>query len=114
MIRSLETLYYRDRAEAAVETLFHAFFIGGGDIGDTGVLLDLGRRIGLDADALGPYLDGEDGVAEVYEDNSRAHRLGINGVPSFVFNGRMVISGAQEPPVIARILDAARESETAA
>ncbi|MCH8002927.1 MAG: DsbA family oxidoreductase, partial [Proteobacteria bacterium] len=33
----------------------------------------------------------------------------INGVPAFVFNRDMVISGAQEPQVLARMLDAAHE-----
>ena len=37
----------------------------------------------------------DDDVAGIYEENASAHRLGINGVPSYLFNGHMVISGAQ-------------------
>jgi predicted DsbA family dithiol-disulfide isomerase len=40
--------------------------------------------------------------------------MGVNGVPSYLFNENMVISGAQEPPVLARMLDAALATETAA
>ena len=49
------------------------------------------------------------GIAATTNDqfNARAHRLGVNGVPSFVFDGPMVISGAQEPQILARMLDAA-------
>lgn len=37
--------------------------------------------------------------------------FGINGVPAFVFNGGLVTCGAQEPAVLARIIDVARELE---
>ena len=35
-------------------------------------------------------------------------------VPSFVFDGRFVTSGAQEPPVLARMIDAALAADDAA
>jgi predicted DsbA family dithiol-disulfide isomerase len=50
----------------------------------------------------------------VHEENARAHRLGINGVPAFLFQGDMVISGAQEPEVLVRVLDAANVGKMAA
>ena len=43
----------------------------------------------------------------VHADNLRAHRLGINGVPCFVVQGRHAIAGAQEPEVLERLLDVA-------
>lgn len=102
------------RAGDIVEALFLEYFVNGRDIGDTEVLATMGRNLGLDAGELRTYLGGDDDVALIHEENARAHRLGINGVPSFVFNGRMVISGAQEPEVLARVLDAAREIGDAA
>lgn len=93
--------------EQVVEALFTAFFLEGRDIGDRGVLIDIARAQGLDTDALAALLATDNGISDVYEENAHAHRLGINGVPSYVFNGRLVISGAQEPQVLARLLDAA-------
>lgn len=90
-----------------VEALFIAFFIEGRDIGERDILMDIGVRTGLDEKALLAYLTSEQDSRYVYDENARAHRLGINGVPSFVFNGKMVISGAQEAQVLARLLDAA-------
>ena len=101
------------RADAAVEALFLDYFVNGRNIGDNDVLTTLGGRLGLDAEALATYLAGEDDITWVFEENARAHRLGINGVPSYVFDGRMVICGAQEPPVLERIIDAAHELEAA-
>ncbi|MGJ3260849.1 MAG: DsbA family oxidoreductase [Rhodospirillales bacterium] len=91
-----------------VERLFEAYFIEGVDIGDTDILSDIGAQFGLDRDQVKRYLDSGADVAEIYEENARAHRLGINGVPAFAFEGNMVISGAQEPEVLVRVLDAAR------
>ena len=95
------------KADAMVETLFIEYFINGRDIGSRPVLLDFGRKLGLDVEGLRDYLDSEEGVRSIYDENSRAHRLGVNSVPSFVFNEKMVISGAQEPQVLASMIDAA-------
>lgn len=102
-----------NRADAAVEALFLNYFVNGRDIGNTEILVDIGGRLGLDAAALDAYLVGHEDVALVYEENARAHRIGINSVPSYVFNGSMVISGAHEAPILARILDAAAAAEAA-
>lgn len=98
----------RGRAEAAVEALFFSHFIEARDVGAVAVLLDIGAELGLDPHALKSYLESDEDAALIYEENARAHRLGINGVPSFVFGGSSVISGAQEPQVLARMLDVAR------
>ncbi len=90
-----------------VEALFNAFFVAGRDIGDKTLLVEIGTDHGLDKNALIAYLDSDDDISDIYDDNARAHRLGINGVPAFVFNDDWVISGAQEPQVLARMLDAA-------
>jgi len=94
-------------ADAVVEALFVAYFVHGLDIGEEQVLLDIGDRHGLDRADLRAYLAGDMDLDTVTQDNARAHRLGVNGVPSFVFAGPMVISGAQEPQILARMLDAA-------
>ena len=94
-------------ADALVESIFVAYFVHGLDIGEAEVLLDIGVQHGLDRDELARYLASGEDFEAVTQDNARAHRLGVNGVPSFVFNGPMVISGAQEPQILARMLDAA-------
>jgi predicted DsbA family dithiol-disulfide isomerase len=94
--------------------LFVEFFINGRDIGDLRVLTEIGAANGLDAQEVEAYLNTEADVGAIHEENVRAHRLGINGVPSFAFNEKFVISGAQEPQVLARMLDAALATEDAA
>jgi len=100
--------------ERVVEDLYSAYFLDGLDIGDKSLLTRIGANNGLDPDALEHYLQTEEDVSGIYDENARAHRLGVNGVPAFVFNNNWVISGAQEPQVLARMLDAANAAEDAA
>jgi len=117
-VNSHRLVYFADRqskADATVETLFLAFFVNGQNIGKIDVLLKIGENLGLDVGALSLYLDGDTDVAMVHDENDHAHRMGINGVPSFIFDGEHAISGAQPPEALARILDAAgiaRETTT--
>lgn len=92
-------------AQPAVESIFRSFFVSGRDIGDRRELLRIGGEIGLDEEALHAFLRSEAETHLIFKENTRAHRLGINGVPSFVFNGTEIICGAQESIVLARMLD---------
>ena len=94
-------------ADALVERLFVNYFLYGLDIGVQNVLSDTAAEVGLDKAEVAAYLDTPDDIEHIYNENTRAHRLGVNGVPAFIFNGGMLITGAQEPKVLARILDAA-------
>jgi predicted DsbA family dithiol-disulfide isomerase len=93
--------------------LFYNHFVRGRDIGDLRVLIQIGSDLDLDVPLLRTYLRSDADLAVVYGDNARAHRLGINGVPAFVFDGAFVVCGAQEPPVLARMIDVARETHAA-
>ncbi len=110
-------VHYAERfgkAGQAVEELFSGYMVKALDIGNTDVLVGIGKDIGLKVRALRSYLKSDDGITSVFNDNTRSHRLGINGVPVFVFNREMVISGAHEATVLAKMLDAASACENAA
>ena len=112
--RLVRFAHERGLADEVVEALFVEFFINGRDIGDLRVLTEIGAANGLDAQEVKAYLNTDADVGAIHDENVRAHRLGINGVPSFAFNKKFVISGAQEPQVLARMLDAALATEDAA
>jgi predicted DsbA family dithiol-disulfide isomerase len=94
-------------ADAAVQRLFEAYFGDGLDIGDHAVLGAIATGLGMDQVAVRRALAGVQETEAVHADNLRAHRLGINGVPCFVVQGRHAIAGAQEPEVLERLLDVA-------
>lgn len=94
-------------ANAMVEALFSAYFEHGRDIGHPAVLADLAGRCGLSEPDMDGWLAGSDGRGEVFMDNAQTHRLSINGVPCFVFDGAYGIAGAQDPDILGRMIDLA-------
>lgn len=112
--RLVRFAHERGLADEVAEALFVEYFINGRDIGDLRVLTEIGAANGLDAKEVEAYLNTDADVDTIHDENVRAHRLGINGVPSFAFNEKFVISGAQEPQVLVRMLDAALATEDAA
>jgi predicted DsbA family dithiol-disulfide isomerase len=85
--------------DAVVEALFRAYFTEGRDIGDRQTLLDVVAGAGPDRGRAGAELDADDGLAAVRAEEEQAHRLGVQGVPFFIINGEVALSGAQEPKV---------------
>jgi predicted DsbA family dithiol-disulfide isomerase len=83
------------KQDEAVEELFHAYFVEGLDIATPEGLLVPAGRAGLDREKTRAFLQSEEGLAEVREEESRGHRLSIRGVPYFLFNGATAVSGAQ-------------------
>jgi len=103
-------VHYADEhglSEAVVESLFRGYFQEGCNIGDLDELSAIGRSVGLDGGALDDYLDSSTDVSWVRDQNSQAHRMGVNGVPCFLIDGELALQGAQPPEVLARLLDAA-------
>lgn len=87
--------------DALVESLFQAYFLNGEDIGDPSVLKQRAAESGLKPERIAQVLDGSLGAAEVAAEEDRGRLYGIEGVPAFIINGALVISGAQPPETMA-------------
>ena len=94
--------------DAAVESLFQGYFTEGADIGSLIVLGQLADRAGLDAAAVESILHSEEGTTEVKAEEAAGRQLGIRGVPYFVLNGSISISGAQPPDIFLSALQQAK------
>ena len=90
--------------DAVVDALFAAYFVNGQDIGADGVLIDLAVAAGLDRAAVTAMLALADGDTAIEAAERDAHELGVDGVPAFLYNGRLLFSGAQSPETIALAL----------
>jgi len=93
------------RQDAVVETLFRAYFLEGADLSSTAVLLGLAQRAGLDPERAQACLTDEGTRAAVLDEDRQAREIGVEGVPFFVFNRRLAVSGAQEPDVLLAAID---------
>lgn len=94
-----------------VEALYKAYFCQGMDIGNVEVLSDIGASTGLERSTLHTYLSSDADAIAVLNDNARAHRLGVNGVPCLILDGSYALAGAQEPDILLRLIDIVRESQ---
>lgn len=89
-------------AEPLVERLFGAYFLEGRFIGALEVLVQIADEAGLDARAAEAFLASDDGVQEVRAADTLWRERGISGVPLFLFNGKVGVSGAQSAEVLLR------------
>ena len=98
-----------------VEALFSAYFEQGRHVGHVDDLVELATAVGLDAEETRAALTAGTYADRVAEDIDQARRLGINGVPFYVVDGRYGVSGAQSPETFLSVLrKVADERRTAA
>jgi predicted DsbA family dithiol-disulfide isomerase len=84
--------------------LFEAHFTQGLDLSKVDTLLDVAASVGLDRDAAGEVL-----TSQSHAEETRAHQKfwtsrGVSGVPSMVFDGRYLLTGAQGAETYAQML----------
>ena len=95
------------RQDALSEELFKAYFIEGGNLTDRDTLVDVGARAGLDAEALRAYLESDQDREVVLRADVEARQAGIGGVPFFIFNRKVGVSGAQEAHTLLEAMEEA-------
>jgi len=91
--------------ELLLDALFDAYFTEGADIGATKILIGIGQAVGLPADTLTDFFQSDAFHDDVWAQDRRARRLGLEGVPTFLFDGRYAIAGAQDEEVFAAMFD---------
>lgn len=82
------------------ERLFRAYFVENRLIGDINVLAEIADEAGLNAAAARAFVSDPDQLAIVAQADSQARNLGISGVPFFIFNRQLTVSGAQDPATL--------------
>ena len=89
------------------ERLLKAYFVENRNIGDTDVLVAIAAEAGLDANAARAFITSADERTAVSESDAQARQLGVTGVPFFIFNRQLAVSGAQDP---ATLLEAMKQA----
>jgi predicted DsbA family dithiol-disulfide isomerase len=93
------------------EAFLHAYFIEGVDLTRTEDLVAIATAAGLDRAKVEQCLADPQSRQAVESEDQRARAIGVEGVPFFIFNGKLAVSGAQGPDAL---LDAMRQSESKA
>ncbi|MBL8489479.1 MAG: DsbA family oxidoreductase [Rhodocyclaceae bacterium] len=95
-------------ADALVERLFAGYFLRGENVGDISVLAAIAAECGFDGGEVATYLEGDEDAATVASSARRAQDIGISSVPTFIFNGAVAVTGAEDPTVLAGAIRRAR------
>jgi predicted DsbA family dithiol-disulfide isomerase len=89
---------------AMKERLLHAYFSEGRLISDPDTLLATGVEVGVPEPAVRDLLAGDRFAAEVRADEQAARELGISGVPTFIVDRAIGVTGAQPPEMLLEML----------
>ncbi|KAF7136462.1 hypothetical protein RHSIM_Rhsim08G0077200 [Rhododendron simsii] len=99
-----------DKQHNIVEELFLGYFTQGKYIGDREFLLECARKVGVEGAA--EFLeDPTNGLKEVNEELEK-YSQSITGVPCYVINGKLQLSGGQPPLVFQRAFQTAASGGT--
>ena len=98
------------KQDAVVEAFFRAFFLEGRDLTSAETLAEVAVGAGLAADDVKAFLASENARAHIEAEDKQARAMGVEGVPFFIFNRRVAVSGAQAPEVMLEaMLEAKKE-----
>ncbi len=103
-------LHHADRMgaqDAVANVLFRAYFEEGANLTDVDTLARYAAQAGLDEKAVAAYLASDTDREAVLAGDVGARSGGVNGVPFFIFNRKIGVSGAQDPDML---LDALKQS----
>lgn len=94
--------------DVLVEALFRAYFIDGRDLTANETLSAIACEAGLGRQEVDACITSPQMRERVKAADAQARRIGLEGVPFFLFSRRLAVSGAQDPEVL---VDAMLRSE---
>jgi predicted DsbA family dithiol-disulfide isomerase len=94
------------------QRLMELYFSEGADLTDREVLVRAATEVGMNADQVRERLAGDTDVEAVAREARSAKEAGIDGVPCFIFGGRLAVSGAQTPEYLASAIKRAAAQRT--
>jgi predicted DsbA family dithiol-disulfide isomerase len=99
--------------EAIVDEIFERHFAKGEHIGDPDILADIAGQHGLDPNMAYVLFDEPNPTESIAWSMAEAQQIGIQGVPFFVVDDRLGVSGAQPPDVLRQVLEMAMTERAA-
>lgn len=95
--------------------LFKGYWQDGRDVGDPDTLVAIATELGFDEQAVRDELGNGELRETVIGLEDHARKVGVDGVPFFIVDGKLAVSGAQPPDVWAKVfrqvMQARRDAE---
>lgn len=94
----------KNKQHPLMMALFEAHFTAGRDVSDREVLIDVAQSVGLDAEEAREVLESGSQAQDTRARENFWTSRGISGVPSMVFDGKYLLTGAQGADTYAQML----------
>ena len=78
-----------------MDSIFESYFFKAKDIGDENVLLEIGKKHDLNIKGLEKFITQKENLQKIDKLDTIAKQMGISGVPFYIFNDKISISGAE-------------------
>ena len=95
----------QNNAGDMAEALFKAFFTDHHDINQTSVLLDIANSVGMDTDIISDLYKKQADEDTVMTEINQVSRAGITSVPSYIYQGKYLVQGAQGKDAHAQVIE---------
>lgn len=83
--------------------LFKAYFQDGRDIGDLETLVAIATELGFEENAARDEITNDELRETIIGLEAHAQKVGVTGVPFFIVDGKLAVSGAQTPDVWTKV-----------
>lgn len=102
----------KGREEELLSAFFRGHFVEGMSLNERAEVIRLSEKAGLSPSDVEAVLLSSSYHEEVEADKSKAVRLGIRGVPYFLFDGKYEVSGAQPKEVFQRVYETVKKESS--
>ena len=103
--------YEKKKQTHVLELLFYQYFIEGADIGSLETLIQISKQTNIFDENTKNYLESALDNESLLNEQKQAKKMGIKGVPCFIFNKEVVISGAQSKEIFIQIIKSLNTNE---
>ena len=93
--------------DAMVEALFKAYFMDGRDLTEASVLMEVAESAGMSRSEAEQHLQDSELHSQTIASDRAAREMGISGVPFFIFNRQVGLSGAHESETLLNAMNEA-------
>ena len=102
------------KAAEMKQRLMDLYFTEGADLTNHAVLVQAAADVGLDPEDVRAALASDQDAAQIEREAQSAKEAGIEGVPCFIFGGKIAVSGAHSPEYLAEAIDRMAQAQDAA
>ncbi|MEM8811556.1 MAG: DsbA family oxidoreductase [Pseudomonadota bacterium] len=90
--------------DAVVERLFQLYFMEGADLTDRSLYAEVAEETGMDRALVERLYENGADIDAVTDEIAVANRMGVTGVPCFIFDNQYAVMGAQDSEALAGVL----------